>query len=67
MKNIHEVISKLGNVVTGLESREIPPAIATEMSNASGKIISALKVELEYHALRKKQIVPKIDFLEAEK
>lgn len=50
-----------------LERKEISPAVATEMNNAAGKVISSAKVELEYRTaqLRNKELV--IEFMEAEK
>lgn len=62
MKNMREVREQLTVVFDGLLSGRIAPQVATEMNNAAGKIISTLKIELAYHALRRES--PTIEFLE---
>ena len=43
-----------------LKSGELKPSVVSEMSNAAGKIIDSLKVELEYYGMRKEK--PDIKF-----
>lgn len=62
MNNIKEVRNELSKVFDELKSGQLKSADAKELNNCAGKIINSLKVELEYHALRKE--TPQIDFLD---
>lgn len=61
MKTIQELRDELVNVFHGIKSGAIKHADAAELNNSAGKIISSLKVELDYYALRKEK--PSIPFL----
>ncbi|NRE46698.1 hypothetical protein [Burkholderia pseudomallei] len=61
MKNIRDVRDELAGVFADLKSGKLKPADAAELNNAAGKIISSLKVELEYYGQRKEK--PNIPFL----
>jgi len=62
MKNIKEVRTELSKVFDELKSGQLKSADAKELNNCAGKIINSLKVELEYHSLRKE--TPKIEFFD---
>ena len=61
MKNIADLLPALTRVFDGLEKGDIQPAVASQMSNAIGKMIAAAKAQTEYQRLRGE--VPEIDFL----
>ena len=63
IKNVAELRAVLAATIEDV--RQDPKAVkqAHEVSNAAGKMIGTLKVELEYAALRK--ATPKIPFLES--
>jgi len=61
MKNIQELRDNLTEVFNGLRDGSISPQVATELNNSAGKIISSIKVELEYYGLRKES--PEIEFI----
>lgn len=63
MNNIRELRNELSSVFYGLKGGQIQPNTASQLSNACGKIISSLKVELQYFDQRKEK--PKIPFLAA--
>lgn len=62
MKNISDIIPSLSRVFEGLENGTIQPQTATQMSNAVGKMISAMKTQIEYQRLRGE--VPSIAFMD---
>ena len=64
MKNIAELTADLGNLYAELRSGTVDIKLATELNNTAGKIISAHKVQLAYHALRDE--APEIPFLAAD-
>ena len=64
MKNIVELRNELTSVFESLKAGDVTPKVATEMNNAAGKIISSLKIQLEYANLRKEK--PEVEFLKAE-
>lgn len=64
MKNIREVRAELSQVFSDLKAGKLKAAEASELNNAAGKIISSLKVELEYYGQRKEK--PEISFLAGE-
>ena len=61
MKDIKELRKSLTDVFDGLKSGKINHKEAAGMNNTSGKIMATVKVQLEYHKLRKDK--PQIDFL----
>lgn len=63
MKNICELSADLARLYGELRSGEVDIKLATELNNTAGKIISAHKVQLAYHALRDEK--PSIPFLAA--
>lgn len=63
MKNIVEVREQLSEVFADLRAAKIGHHEAAEMNNCAGKILTSLKVELEYYALTKQ--VPSIPFFVA--
>lgn len=63
MKNIVELTGDLGKLYSELRAGAVDIKLATELNNTAGKIISAHKVQLAYHALRDE--APEIPFLSA--
>lgn len=63
MNNIRELRNELSSVFYGLKGGQVEPKTASQMTNAAGKIISSLKVELQYYDQRKEK--PEIPFLGA--
>lgn len=61
MKNIQELRNELLHAFDGVKSGDLKTPIAKEMTNAAGKVIGTIKMQLEYAALRKE--TPDIDFL----
>lgn len=59
-----ELIPALSRVFDGLENGTIQPTTASQMNNSTGKIISALKAQMEYQRIRGE--VPNIKFFEQE-
>lgn len=64
MKNVNELRNRLSEVFSKLESGDLKPSEAAEMSNVAGKMINSAKVQIEYYALRKESA--KITFLESD-
>ena len=60
--NTTELRAVLCDTIAAVRSKEITPDAAEAVSNASGKIISSLRVELEYRKMRGE--VPTLPFLE---
>ena len=63
IKNIHDVRDELIEAVDSVKKDPRRVAQVHEISNACGKIINSVKLELEYAALKKEK--PSIKFLEA--
>lgn len=61
MKNIVELRTELVNVFADLKEERIEPKRAHELSNAAGKIIGTVGLQLKYAAQRGE--TPDIDFL----
>jgi len=55
MKNINDVRKELSQLFSDLKNDIIDYKKAKELNNCAGKIINSLKVELEYHALRREK------------
>jgi hypothetical protein len=62
MQNITELRKSLSENYENMIKGEMPIGLGKELSNAAGKIINTLKVELEYQALLGKK--EPIEFLE---
>lgn len=65
MQNITELRKSLADNYTKMKAGKMNVNLGKELSNAAGKIINSLKVELEYNQLL--EIKPKIEFLEQPK
>lgn len=61
MKNSLELREELIGVFRAVKNKQIATGVAKEMTNAAGKIIGTVKLELEYAGLRKER--PNIPFL----
>lgn len=64
MKSIQQVREELAKVFEGVKNGTLNHKDAAELNNSAGKIISSLKVELEYYALRDEK--PQIPFIDGE-
>jgi hypothetical protein len=62
MKNITELRKALVAVFVGLKDGTLEHKQAIEMNNAAGKIISTVKVQLQYAELRRE--TPDIPFIQ---
>lgn len=65
MKHITNLTADLGTLYQELRAGTVDIKLATELNNTAGKIISAHKTQLAYHALRDE--APEIPFLAAKK
>lgn len=63
--NNTELRAVLCDTIAKVRSKEITPDAAEAVSNASGKIIASLRVELEYRRMRGE--VPTLGFIEGNK
>lgn len=63
--NITELRTVLCETIAAVRAKEITPDAAEAVSNASGKIVASLRVELEYRRMRGE--VPVLPFIEGEK
>lgn len=61
MKNITQLRGALSALFEQLKDGQMDVKVASEMNNSAGKIISSLKVQLDYAELRKEQ--PNIAYL----
>lgn len=59
--NITEVRAHLLDVFNGLRNGSMEAKDAVEINNPAGKVISTVKVQLAYHAMRQER--PEIEFL----
>lgn len=64
MKNIVELTDKLTALFDEIKSGEVDVKRAGEMNNTAGKLINAMKVQIEYAHQRK--VAPSIKFLDTE-
>jgi hypothetical protein len=62
--NITSLRETLIDTVDGLRRGEVQPATAEAITNASGKIVSTIRVQLEY--ARATSTVPRIPFMEGD-
>ena len=63
--NTNELRAVLCETIAAVREKTITPDAAESVSNASGKIIASLRVELEYR--RQRGEVPKLEFMEGAK
>ena len=63
--NTSELRAVLCEIIAAVREKTITPDAAEAISNASGKIVASLRVELEYRRMRGE--VPKMQFMEAGK
>ncbi len=61
MKNVKELRVKLTEVFNDVVSLKMDRKVALVANGTAGRIISTVKVQLEYHKLRKSK--PEVDFL----
>ena len=61
MKNIVELRKQLAVVFDGVQKNKLGHHQAAQMNNAAGKMLSSVKVQLEYFAARKEK--PSIAFM----
>jgi len=61
-KTTTELRAVLCEIISAVQSKSITPDAAEAISNASGKIIASLRVELEYKRMRAEK--PEIAFLD---
>ena len=62
MKNIEDLRNELTRLFSDIKAGSTDIKAAAEMNNTAGKIISTLKVQLDYAALRKES--PQIGYLD---
>ena len=65
MQNITELRDSLSDNYVKMKAKKMPIGLGKELSNAAGKILNSLKVELEYNQLL--GIKTEIPFLETKK
>jgi hypothetical protein len=63
--NTNELRAVLCETIAAVRDKTITPDAAEAISNASGKIVASLRVELEYRRMRGE--VPKMQFMEGGK
>jgi len=63
--NINELRAVLCDTISAARANEITPDSAEAVSNAAGKIVGSLRVELEYRRMRNE--VPQLAFMEGAK
>lgn len=51
MRNTEELRASLVDLFKGLKDGTVEPKLAAEMNNTAGKIISTVKLELDYMAI----------------
>ena len=61
MKDMNEVITELASQYDELRAGRIDVPTAKELSNTAGKVINAVRLQLEFYALTKQ--IPVINFL----
>jgi hypothetical protein len=60
-KTTTELRAVLCETISAVQAKTMPPDVAEAISNASGKIIASLRVELEYSRMRAEK--PEIGFI----
>ena len=64
MKNMDELIAKMGDTFEKVEKGFIKGAIADTLANIAGKMINGAKVQIEYNLMLKKNPESRIKFME---
>jgi hypothetical protein len=67
MNDMVYVREQMKSVIEDLNTGNIKPGVATEKSNAAGKMIQSVKAEIIYKSLRKENKIPVIKDMEDEK
>jgi hypothetical protein len=62
MKNMNDIRAMLCEEIEALRNKETTPANVNAIVNATGKILSTIKLEMEYAKLAGKE--PKMDFIQ---
>ena len=62
MQNIRELREDLAEIFDKTYRQELPTKVCKELTNTAGKILTSLKVELEYNQFM--EVKKTIDFLE---
>lgn len=62
LKTTTELRNILCETITAVREKSMTPDAAEAISNASGKVIASLRVELEYRRMRCE--MPQIDFIQ---
>lgn len=62
MKNMNDVRAMLADQIQALREKTSTPAEGNAIANLTGKILSTIKLEMEYAKLTNTQ--PKVDFLQ---
>ena len=62
ISNIHQLRTALCETVEGLREGTVPPATAEAISNASGKVVQTIRLQLEF--ARQRNEVPVIPFMD---
>lgn len=60
--NLNEIRRTLCEIIEGIRAQTITPDAAEAVSNASGKVIASLRVELEYRRARAER--PEMPFID---
>lgn len=63
--NVKQLRAALCDTIAAVRAKEITPDAAEAVSNASGKIVASIRVELEYRRMRGE--VPLLGFMEGDK
>lgn len=64
MKNMDELIAKMGDTFEKVEKGFIKGATADTLANIAGKMINGAKVQIEYNLMLKKNPESRIKFME---
>ena len=62
MKNMNDIRTMLSEEISKLRNKETTPSNVNAIVNATGKILSTIKMELEYAKLTNKK--PNVDFIQ---
>ena len=64
MKNMDELIAKMGDTFEKVENGFIKGTTADTLANIAGKMINGAKVQIEYNLMLKKNPESRIKFME---
>ena len=62
ISNMTDLRKEMCSTLVSLKAKRIEPQIAQEINNAAGKIISSVKVEMDY--ARQCKVLPELEFME---